>query len=282
VQSHHTKSDWHFTTKDDREAMLGWGLRLAGLNSILIPIYATIYTPTLMRLLRAKIGNHAEVSTVLHISPDLIEIGEGSFLADACVVGGQRGHNDLIELKLNRIGTRSFVGNSALVPGGIDVGNDCLIGVQSTPPAATSCMPDGTRWLGSPGFELPSAQGFTCFKAEETYQATPALYRARGMIDAMRILLPLQLIAASMIGFVGLTILAWIHMPLWATLKSVPLASMLLTWAAIMMAALQRSEFRSRHVHAQRTIKHPVDLPVRCSLPRPRSRRSPRATGLQQ
>ena len=48
----------------------------------------------------------------------------------------------------------------------------------------------------------------------------------------MRILLPLQLTAAGMIGFVGLTILARMHMPLWATLMSVPLASRLLTWAA--------------------------------------------------
>jgi non-ribosomal peptide synthetase-like protein len=210
---------------------------LAGLNSILMPVYATIYTPTLMRLLGAKVGNHAEVSTVLHISPDLLELGDGSFLADACVVGGKRVHNGLLEVKPNRIGARSFVGNSALVAGGIDVGNDCLIGVQSTPPVATSCTPDGTRWLGSPGFELPSTQGFTCFKAEETYQPTPALYRMRAMIDAIRILLPLQLIAAGMIGFVSLTILARMHMPLWAALMSVPLASMLLTWTAIMIAA---------------------------------------------
>lgn len=210
---------------------------LAGLNSILMPVYATIYMPALLRLLGAKVGKHAEVSTVLHISPDLLEVGEGSFLADACVVGGNRVHNGLIEVKPNRIGARSFVGNSALVPGGVDVGNDCLIGVQSTPPLGTSCTSDGTRWLGSPGFELPSTQGFTCFKAEETYQPTPALYRTRAIIDAMRILLPMQLTAAGLIGFVGLMILARMHMPLWAALMSVPLASMLLTWAAIMMAA---------------------------------------------
>ena len=210
---------------------------LAGLNSILMPVYATIYMPTLLRLLGAKVGKHAEVSTVLHISPDLLEVGDGSFLADACVVGGKRVHNGLLEVKANKIGARSFVGNSALVPGGIDIGNDCLIGVQSTPPVATSCTPDGTRWLGSPGFELPSTQGFTCFKAEETYKPTPALYRTRAIIDAVRILLPMLLVAAGTIGFAGLTILARMHLPLWAALMSVPLISMLLAWAAIMLAA---------------------------------------------
>jgi non-ribosomal peptide synthetase-like protein len=84
---------------------------------------------------------------------------------------------------------------------------------------------------------LPSTQSFTCFKAEETYRPTPALYRMRAIIDAVRILLPLQLTTAGLIGFVGLTILARMYIPLWAALMTVPLTSMLLTWAAIMMAA---------------------------------------------
>jgi non-ribosomal peptide synthetase-like protein len=210
---------------------------LGGLSNILMPVYATIYLPPLLRLLGARIGANAEISTVLHISPDLLEVGEGSFLADACVVGGKRVHNGLLEVKPNRIGARSFIGNSALVPGGVDVGDDCLIGVQSTPPTGHACTPDGTRWLGSPSFELPSTQGFTCFSAEETYRPTPALYRTRAVIDAMRILLPVWLTAAGLIGFIALMYLAWIHLPLWAALMSVPLAGMLLAWAAIMMAA---------------------------------------------
>ena len=181
---------------------------LGSLSKVLMPVYATIYLPPLLRLLGAKIGANAEISTVLHISPDLLEVGEGSFLADACVVGGKRLHGGLIEVRPNRIGARSFIGNSALVPGGIDVGDDCLIGVQSTPPAGVACTPNGTRWLGSPGFELPNTQGFSCFSAEETYRPTPKLYRTRAMIDAVRVVLPSLLIAASLVGFVGLMILA--------------------------------------------------------------------------
>lgn len=210
---------------------------LGSLSKVLMPVYATIYLPPLLRLLGAKIGPNAEISTVLHISPDLLEVGAGSFLADACVVGGKRLHGGLIEVRPNRIGARSFVGNSALVPGGIDVGDDCLIGVQSTPPAGVACTPDGTRWLGSPGFELPNTQNFTCFSAEETYSPTPALYRTRAMIDAVRVVLPSLLIAASLVGFVGLMILAWMYLPLWGALLAVPPATALLSWAAIMMAA---------------------------------------------
>jgi non-ribosomal peptide synthetase-like protein len=210
---------------------------LGGLSKVLMSVYATIYLPPLLRLLGAKIGPNAEISTVLHISPDLLEVGEGSFLADACVVGGKRLHNRLIELRPNKIGARSFIGNSALVPGGTDVGDDCLIGVQSTPPAGVACTPNSTRWLGSPGFELPSTQGFTCFSAEETYRPTTALYRTRAMIDAVRVVLPSMLIAASLVGFVGLMILAWMYLPPWAALLAVPPATALLSWAAIMVAA---------------------------------------------
>jgi len=109
--------------------------------------------------------------------------------------------------------------------------------VQSTPPAGVACTPNGTRWLGSPGFELPNTQGFTCFSAEETYRPTPELYRTRAMIDAVRVVLPSLLVAASLVGFVGLMMLAWIHLPLWGALLAVPPATALLSWAAIMMAA---------------------------------------------
>jgi non-ribosomal peptide synthetase-like protein len=221
------------------EYLIHWLLdcMLEALRQVLLPVYATIYLPPLLRLFGARIGANAEISTVLHISPDLLEVGEGSFLADACLVGGKRIHNGLIEVKPNRIGARSFVGNSALVPGGVDIGDDCLIGVQSTPPAGVASTPNGTRWLGSPGFELPSTQGFTCFKAEETYKPTRALYLTRAVIDAVRIVLPSLLGAAGLIGFIGLAILVWSHLPLWAALLSVPAIMAILSLNALLMAA---------------------------------------------
>ena len=210
---------------------------LEGVSKLLMPVYATVYLPPLLRLFGAKIGRNAEISTVMHISPDLLEVGEGSFLADACVVGGKRVHNGLIEVRRNKIGARSFIGNSALVPGGVDIGDDCLIGVQSTPPAGVACTPNGTRWLGSPSFELPNTQFAAGFSVEETYRPTRALYRTRAMIDAVRILLPPLLAAAGLVGFIGLMVLARAHLPLWAALASVPAAMALLSCAALLMAA---------------------------------------------
>ena len=85
-------------------------------RTLLLPLYATVYLPPLLRLLGAKIGKGAEVSTVMQFVPDLIEVGNGSFLADACMVGGARIHNGRIELGRVTIGEKAFIGNSALVP----------------------------------------------------------------------------------------------------------------------------------------------------------------------
>lgn len=210
---------------------------LAGLNAVLMPIYATLYAAPMLRLFGARVGKGAEISTVQHISPDLLEVGAGSFLADACLVGGSRIHGGLVQIRPNRIGARTFIGNSAVVAGGLDVGNDCLIGVQSVPPAGVSQTPDGTRWLGAPGFELPNTQSVAGFSEEQTYKPTRKMYATRALIDAMRILLPIMLSAAGLIGYVGLLYLARVHLPLWAALMTVPFSCMLLAWAAVMMAA---------------------------------------------
>ena len=140
-----------------RENSIGY-LRLWFLNYLLentrqiprLPLYATLLFPKVLRLLGAKIGKNVEVSTVMHVTPDLLQIADGSFLADACLIGGQRAHGGFVEVLPNRIGERTFIGNSAHVRGGIEIGNDSLIGVMSTPPAGISSIPDSTRWWDRP------------------------------------------------------------------------------------------------------------------------------------
>ena len=82
-----------------------------------------MFTPHLLRLLGAKIGRNVEVSTVMHVVPDLVEMDDGSFLADACMVGGPRIHRGWVDVAANKIGSRSFVGNSAFAPSGVELGN---------------------------------------------------------------------------------------------------------------------------------------------------------------
>ncbi len=41
-------------------------------RELLLPLFATLYLPPLLRLLGATIGKRAEISTVVQVSPDLL------------------------------------------------------------------------------------------------------------------------------------------------------------------------------------------------------------------
>jgi non-ribosomal peptide synthetase-like protein len=182
---------------------------MAACRSTLLPLYTTLYLPPWLRLLGARIGRRAELSTVWHFAPELIEVGEESFFADGSIIGGRRSHRGLCQLGKNRIGRRSFVGNSAILPVGASLGNGCLLGVQSLPPrspsgagsgAGAGTTPDGSEWLGSPSFALTYRPRIGNFDEEVTYHPTPKLYAQRAVIDALRILIPGYI---GLAGFVG-------------------------------------------------------------------------------
>jgi non-ribosomal peptide synthetase-like protein len=168
-------------------------------RELLLPLFATLYLPPLLRLLGARIGKRAEISTVVQVSPDLLVVDDESFLADGAIIGGRRIHDGLVEIRENHIGRRSFVGNGALMPPGADLGEECLLGVASIPPSDHQRVPDGTRWLGSPSFLLPRTQQDSSFADSQTYQPTRALFVQRLLIDAVRITLP-GFIAAATLG----------------------------------------------------------------------------------
>lgn len=210
---------------------------LTNTRHIALPLYATMYLPTLLRLLGAKIGYGVEISTAMRITPDLLEIGDGSFLADACIVGGHRAYLGLVELRANRIAERSFIGNSALVPAGIDIGDDCLIGVMSTPPRGVKLLADGTRWLGSPGFELPHTQELSQFTEQQTYTPRASLVELRAGVEFLRIILPDMLAIADLVMFCAAIAFAYYLLPLWALAIVGPCTAFVLTFVAVATVA---------------------------------------------
>jgi hypothetical protein len=131
-------------------------------RGILLPLFTTLYLPPWMRLLGAK-----------------------------------RTHGGRWEIRANRVGRRSFVGNSALLPTGATVGNNCLLGVLSAPPSRVEPVPDGTDWLGSPAFRLPNRQKVGGFNESLTFRPTRKLYLQRAFVDALRVLIP---------GYIGFTL----------------------------------------------------------------------------
>jgi non-ribosomal peptide synthetase-like protein len=166
-------------------------------RTLLLPLYTTLYFPPWLRLLGARIGERAELSTVWNFAPELVDVGAESFFADGSIIGGKRFFGGSFEISRNRIGRRSFVGNSAILPVGASLGDECLLGVKSIPPAEPRQTPDGTEWLGSPAFSLPHRPRVGNFDPSVTFRPTPRLYLERGVIDGLRILIPGYVTVAS-------------------------------------------------------------------------------------
>ena len=122
---------------------------------VLHGLYASMFAPTWLRLMGAKVGRHAEVSTAVGIVPDLITLGDDSFIADGVMLGDEEQRGGWMILRPTKIGNRSFVGNGAYVADGSNVPDDVLIGVHTRTPDNPQ-MKSGQTWMGSPPMLLPA------------------------------------------------------------------------------------------------------------------------------
>ncbi len=154
-------------------------------------LYATVYMRNWYRLMGAKIGKDAEISTNLAGRYDLIEIGEKCFIADEVVLGDEdirRGH---MYLKKTRTGARVFIGNDGVLPPGADIPDGALIGIKSKPPANDLLSP-GDTWFGSPPIKLPVRQKFDT-GSYWTYEPPKWKKFVRAAFEAVHISLPTML-----------------------------------------------------------------------------------------
>jgi non-ribosomal peptide synthetase-like protein len=158
---------------------------------ILGPLYASVYLAPWYKLLGARLGKGAEISTASFISPDLLSIGEEAFIADNASLGAPRVERGKVAIGENRIGKRSFIGNSALLPLGSVIGDNVLIGCLSVPPSKpTDALREDTTWLGSPAVFLPHRQKSSGFGEETTFDPPAKLRVQRAVIEFVRVILP--------------------------------------------------------------------------------------------
>ncbi|MBF0565449.1 MAG: amino acid adenylation domain-containing protein [Nitrospirae bacterium] len=155
-------------------------------------LYATLYVLPFLRLLGARVGKRAEVSTASHITPELLTIDNESFIADFAHVGTAKVYRGHILLAPTRIGSRSFVGNSAMLPAGYNMPDMSLLGVMSIPPNGE--MASGSSWLGSPAMYLPRREVNTRFSINETFLPDVGLYARRLAYEFFRVTLPASLV----------------------------------------------------------------------------------------
>ncbi|MBZ5735893.1 amino acid adenylation domain-containing protein [Nocardioides sp. TRM66260-LWL] len=135
------------------------------------------------------VGRGTEVSTASGLNR-LVSYGDLCFSTDAIGFATGRTRDGWTELRPVSVGARSFLGNTATVPGGTSVGSGCLVGLQSVPPAR---VPDGSTWLGVPAFELPR----TPVDADPSRTLFPSrrVRALRRVFDVVRLVVPAVLLA---------------------------------------------------------------------------------------
>ena len=205
--------------------------------SIFHTLYATLYVVPFLRALGVSIGKRAEISTVTHISPDLLHIGDESFFADASMAGTPKVYMNRFMLAETRVGRRTFIGNSALVPINTTIEDNCLIGVLSIPPKG-KVTDSGTSWLGTPAMYLHKRDINTDFSETQTYSPTKLLYAKRLLIEFFRVTLPAyNLMLFSILSLVSLYYMVT-SLPLWGAVLISPFVAFAFGIAATLVVVL--------------------------------------------
>ncbi|MHA6759530.1 Pls/PosA family non-ribosomal peptide synthetase [Streptacidiphilus sp. PAMC 29251] len=165
---------------------IGWSVWLVhqltgAARSQLYPLYASLLTPSWLRLLGARVGRRVEASTVL-LLPGLTTVEDFAFLADDTLLAPFQVSGGWLRLGRVSVGRRSFVGNSAIVGPGRDLPDDALVGVLSDAPHRAE---PGSSWLGRPGFPLQRV--VETGDPARTYDPPRRLVLARAAVELCRL-----------------------------------------------------------------------------------------------
>lgn len=155
-------------------------------------LYATVYMRAWYRLMGARIGKGAEISTNIGARYDLLTIGSKSFMADECSLGDEDIHRGWVTFKKTLIEDRVFVGNNAVIGHGTHLREGTLIGVKSKAPEHGETQRDET-WFGSPPIKFPVRQKFEGVAANWTYEPPFSMKLWRAMFEAMHTTFPTML-----------------------------------------------------------------------------------------
>jgi non-ribosomal peptide synthetase-like protein len=173
-----------------------------------------------LRTLGAKLGKGTEVSTAADYAPDLLEIGDGCFVADSVYLGVPTVYMGQVRMAKLTVGAKTFLGNGACLNLDASIGSDALLGVMSSPPTvklskeqskapitwpeSRAEIADGTSYLGAPPMLLPRRQQSQgTFDAASTFHPTTWLYTKRLTYEFFRITIPFMFMSACMLLYMG-------------------------------------------------------------------------------
>ncbi|MFT7616830.1 MAG: non-ribosomal peptide synthetase-like protein [Planctomycetota bacterium] len=158
----------------------------------------TLFWPMWLRLSGMKIGRNSEVSTIIDVVPEHIEIGTESFFADGIYLGGPRIHQGRVDMRRTKVGSNTFFGNHAVIEAGSELPDDILLGICTK---SHDAIRQGSSWFGHPVFELPRREVIT-MPREVTHDPGFYLFSQRLFWETMRFALPLFPLATALLWFV--------------------------------------------------------------------------------
>jgi non-ribosomal peptide synthetase-like protein len=162
---------------------------------VLHGIYATVFAPFWYRLLGAKVGRDAEISTAMGVVPDMLTLGDETFIADAVMLGDEQIDGGWMTMEPTVVSNRSFVGNGSYIPDGTTLPEGVLVGVHTHAPA-NARMTGGDTWLGSPPIHLPAREQVSGYPEHLTYHPSPLRRLGRTLVEAFRIVSPHAVVIA--------------------------------------------------------------------------------------
>ncbi len=148
----------------------------------------TLFWPVWLRWAGMRIGPKCEISTIIDVVPELVDVGPETFFADGIYLGGAVVHRGTVTLAATAIGAGSFFGNGAVVSAGDRLPGGVLVGVSTV--ARADIIRPGTSWFGHPPFELPRREIVACDR-QLTHEPSTIRYLNRVFWEALRSTLPL-------------------------------------------------------------------------------------------
>ena len=165
----------------------------------------TLFWPLWLRLAGMNIGPGCEISTILDVVPELVDIGPECFFADGIYLAGPRIYRGTVTLTRTRISKNTFLGNHAVIPSGQSLPENILLGVCTV--ADDTLVRNGTSWFGQPPFELPVREIVACDRSL-TYDPSFIRYWNRVFWELLRFALPA---APTIVAMLWLQVIAMVE-----------------------------------------------------------------------
>ena len=115
----------------------------------------TLYWPLWLRLSGMRVGPDCEISTIMEVVPEHVELKGQCFSADGIYFSVPCLHAGCVTYRETTYESGVFLGNHAVIEAGARVSEGVLLGVCTVAPDR---MAKGTSWFGTPTFELPNRE----------------------------------------------------------------------------------------------------------------------------